>query len=85
MMLPKELPKPIAVTALDQLVLMVKFSNGELRRFDLKPYMACTAYHPLKNETLFRTARIVHGTVVWNEEIDVSPANFYLLSEPVPT
>ena len=82
-MLQKDLPKPVAVTALDQLVLRVIFSNGEARRFDLKPYLTYAAYQPLANEALFRTARIEHGTVVWNDEIDVSPASLYLLGEPL--
>lgn len=79
----KALPKPIAVIALDQLKLRVVFSNGETRRFDVKPYLKYTAYQPLANEALFRTARIDHGTVVWNDDIDVSPANLYLLGEPL--
>ena len=69
--------------ALDQLVLRVILSNGEARRFDLKPYLTYAAYQPLANEALFRTARIEHGTVVWNDEIDVSPASLYLLGEPL--
>ena len=77
----KELPKPIAVTALDQLKLRVVLSNGETRRFDLKPHLKHTAYQPLASEALFRTARIDHGTVVWNDDINVSPANLYLLGE----
>lgn len=79
------LPKPVEVTALDALVLMVKFSNGELRRFDMKPYLQYPAYQPLKNEALFRAAHIAHGTVVWSEDIDVSPANLYLLGEACAT
>ena len=79
------LPKPIAVTALDALVLSVKFSNGEERRFDLEPYLKYPAYQPLKNEALFRAAHIAHGTVVWNDDIDVSPANLYLLGEACAT
>lgn len=84
MMVKKDLPKPIAVEALDQRVLRVIFSNGEARQFDLKPYLTYAAYQPLANEALFRTARIEHGTVVWNDDIDVSPANLYLLFEPLP-
>ena len=79
----RELPKPVAVAALENLVLEVSFSNGEQRRFDCKPYLAYPAYAPLKSVGLFSAARIEHGTVVWNDEIDVSPANLYLLGVPV--
>ena len=81
----RELPKPVAVTPLDHLVLRVRFSNGEVRQFDCKPYLSYPAYAPLENPGLFSSARIEHGTVVWNDDIDVSPANLYLLGEPLPT
>jgi hypothetical protein len=57
------------------------FATGERRRFDLTPYLDYPAFAPLRDAGLFMRARVAHGTVVWTDEIDVSPDTLYLRGE----
>lgn len=54
------------------------FSNGERRRFDLKPYLKYPAFQSLTANELFMKAHVSNGTVVWTDEIDLSPDTLYL-------
>lgn len=79
----ENLPRPVAVEAAEDYSLKVSFSNGEVRRFDVRPYLAYPAFAALKSTCLFVQARVAHHTVVWNEEVDIAPESLYL--ESVPT
>ncbi|MEI7870045.1 MAG: DUF2442 domain-containing protein [Candidatus Methylumidiphilus sp.] len=61
--------------------LVMHFENGELRRFDMSPYMDRKPWVNLKNSPLFYRARVEYGTVVWPGEIDIDPETLYELSE----
>ena len=45
----------------------------------MKPYLHYPAFSPLTENGLFMRAHVANGTVVWNEEIDLSPDTLYLL------
>ena len=76
-------PRINAVTAQDDHTLLLTFSNGEIRRFDLKPYLGYPAFEPLRQLRFFKLARASHGTVTWPEEIDFDPDTLYLEGRPV--
>jgi hypothetical protein len=78
-----KLPKPVAVTAAEDYSLKVTFNNGEMRRFDVRPYLAYPAFEALKTGCLFAQARVAHNTVVWNDEVDIAPESLYLESTPI--
>jgi len=63
--------------------LLLTFENGEKRIFDLKPYLEKDVFKQLKNVSLFKTARVVSGSVAWHGEIDLSYDTLYLSSIPV--
>ena len=63
--------------------LLLTFENGEKRVFDLKPYFEKPVFKPLKNMALFKTARVVSGSVEWQGEVDLSFDTLYLESKPV--
>ncbi|MCI0554434.1 MAG: DUF2442 domain-containing protein [Anaerolineae bacterium] len=63
--------------------LLLTFENGEKRIFDLKPYLDKGVFMRLQNEALFKTARVVSGSVEWYGEIDLSYDTLYLSSIPV--
>ena len=65
--------------------LLLTFENGEKRIFDLKPYLDKGVFTRLQNEALFKTARVVSGSVEWQGEIDLSYDTLYLSSTPVKT
>ena len=59
--------------------------NSEKRVFDLKPYLDKGVFARLRNVALFKTARVVTGSVEWQGEIDLSYDTLYLSSTPVKT
>ena len=63
--------------------LLLVFENGETGVFDLKPYFEKPVFKPLKNMALFKTARVVSGSVEWQGEVDLSFDTLYLESKPV--
>ena len=65
--------------------LLLTFENGEKRIFDLKPYLDKGVFTRLKNAALFKTARVVSGSVEWHGEIDLSYDTLYLASAHVKT
>lgn len=67
----------------DDYCLWLTFENGEKRVFDLKPYFDKPVFARLKNIALFKTARLVSGSVEWQGEIDLSYDTLYLESSPV--
>lgn len=67
----------------DDYCLLLTFENGEKRVFDLKPYFDKPVFAGLKNSALFKTARVVSGSVEWHGEIDLSYDTLYLESRAV--
>jgi hypothetical protein len=67
----------------DDYCLLLTFENGEKRIFDLKPYLSKGVFTRLQNIALFKTVRVVSGSVEWHGEIDLSYDTLYLESKPV--
>lgn len=65
--------------------LLLTFENGEKRIFDLKPYLEKPVFKQLKNVALFKTARVVSGSVEWQGDVDLSYDTLYLESKAVKT
>lgn len=63
--------------------LLLTFENGEKRIFDLKPYFDKPVFAKLKNAALFKTARVVSGSIEWQGEVDLSYDTLYLESKAV--
>ncbi len=71
-------PDVIKVQASPDYSLVAEFETGEQRRFDMRPYLEYPAFAPLKEPGFFMRAHVEHGTVVWSEDIDLSPDTLYL-------
>jgi len=76
-------PDVIKVKTLPDYCIEAEFDTGELRWFDMKPFLAFPAFSALKENGLFMRASVVYGTVTWNDEIDLSPDTLYLRGKPV--
>lgn len=76
-------PDAVGVSVLPDRVLRVRFANGELRDFDMKPLLARKCYRPLENDILFQTAGVAFGTVQWANGLDIDPEWLYTDSVPV--
>ena len=66
------------VKPLENYCLMLWFTNGEQKIFDLKPYLNKGVFSQLKNTALFTSVRVVAGSVEWSNGIDLSYDTLYL-------
>ena len=65
------------VTPLNNYLLRLKFRNGEEKLFDMKPYLETGIFKELKDEAIFKTAKISFDTVEWCNEADIDPETIY--------
>ena len=64
-------------------LLRIVFDNGEVRVFDVKPYIQGEWYGRLADEAYFRAAKPDGFTVVWPDGQDLCPDELYEMSEKV--
>ena len=70
--------KIIRVKVVGELSLLVTFSTGEERIFDMAYLMKYSVYKKLENYELFKTVYVENGVLVWNNgEIDIAPEEVY--------
>jgi hypothetical protein len=74
-----------AVQAVADFRLVLTFSTGERRRFDMRPYLHYPVFRRLENQAFFDLARVDYGTVTWPGEIDIAPETLYERSVPTET
>jgi Protein of unknown function (DUF2442) len=72
--------KVLSVIANEDFTLDLKFADGSLRKFDVKPYLEYGVFKELKEQGYFKKVRVVFGTVQWPNEQDISPDTLYLES-----
>jgi Protein of unknown function (DUF2442) len=76
-------PHITAVQALENHELLLNFTNGEQRVFDVKPYLDKGVFKRLREHKAFFCVRVVSGSVEWAGEIDLSYDTLYLESRLV--
>ena len=64
-------PTAIDVSPLDNYCLNIKFDNGEIGFFDVKPYIKGNWYSELKNIEYFNTVKTNGFTVEWENGQDL--------------
>lgn len=74
---PEQPIKVEQVKVLPEMMLLIKFNNGEIRLFD-STSLEGPAFDPLHDEEVFSAPVIDHGVIMWqNEEIDCTPEYMY--------
>jgi hypothetical protein len=73
-------PMVQSVEALPGHRLRLAFDNGEVRVFDMNPYLDKGVFRELQDEKLFRKAQVVAGSVEWPGEIDLSHDTLFVRS-----
>jgi len=63
--------------------LVVSFTNGETKLFDLTPYFQYPVYANLLDESYCNKASVQNGIVVWDDETDIDPDRLYLESKSI--
>lgn len=76
-------PDVIKVVATPDFFMNVEFATGEVRRFDMRPYLDYPAFAELKQRGMFLRASVKHGTVVWSDDIDLSPDTIFMRGQPL--
>jgi hypothetical protein len=75
-------PKVIKVEPLEEYQLRITFSNGEIRRFDVAPYLDKGIFTELQSIDYFQQVHVSFGSIQWPHEQDFSPDTLYLTSQP---
>ena len=78
-------PDVVAVTPREHFCLDVSFANGEKKRFDVRPFLHLPVFKRLQSAGYFDRAHVENGTVVWDEQLDLSPDTLYLQGVAVPS
>ena len=66
------------VKILDDYMMIVHFSTGELRLFDATSLFKYPAFKALEDEEVFKGAVVEYGVVTWKDgEIDIAPETMY--------
>jgi hypothetical protein len=76
-------PRVIDVKPESNYTLRLYFTSGEVRRFDMKPYLHVGVFRALQDVEMFRTVRPFLDSVQWANEADLCPDTLYLDSLPV--
>ncbi len=63
--------------------LKISFDNGDERLFDVSPYLDKGIFTELKDESYFKSVRVVFGSVEWPQEQDFSYDTLYILGKPL--
>lgn len=61
--------------------LMLTFSNGEVKSFDVKPYLAIGIFKELKDLSMFNSVKPFLGSIQWANGVDLCPDTLYLESK----
>ncbi|MGD0058894.1 MAG: DUF2442 domain-containing protein [Verrucomicrobiia bacterium] len=76
-------PRVKAVRPQGNYTLRLTFTNGEVRIFDVKPYLSTGIFRPLQNLGVFNSVRPFLGSVQWSNEADLCPDTLYEKSVPL--
>lgn len=72
-----------SVVPLENYQLLLTFSGGKSRVFDVSPYLEKGAFAPLREKAVFDSVRISFDTVAWPNGADFCPEMLYANSRAV--
>lgn len=76
-------PRVTNVKPENDYTLLLTFTNGEVRRFDVKPYLEKGIFRTLKKVSEFNSVQPFLGSIQWANEADICPDTLYLDSTTV--
>lgn len=76
-------PRIKSVTPNPDYTLTLVFTNGEVKLFDVKPYLSIGIFQELKDISLFNSVRPFFGSVQWKNGQDFCPDTLYIESVPI--
>lgn len=63
--------------------LTLTFTNGEVRVFDLEPYLDKGIFKQLKDKSIFNSVQPCLGSIKWRDGQDLCPDTLYLESKKI--
>ncbi len=78
-------PKLLSVVPQDDYMLLLTYETGEVKNFDVKPYISGSWYSELLEKGYFRTVQVLPGGVgiEWRNGQDIAPHELYEQSTSV--
>jgi Protein of unknown function (DUF2442) len=69
-----KVPRVVSAKAVDDMTLLVEFSNHDRRRYSIVHLLDKLMFMPLQKPNFFRSFKVDDGGygIVWNDEIDLS-------------
>ncbi len=74
-------PRIKGVKPMDDYKLRLTFTNGQVRIFDVKPYLSQGVFRELRNIEIFQSVKTVLGSIQWQNGQDFCPDTLYLESK----
>lgn len=65
------------VKPIENYKLILTFENGEVKIFDMNPYLDKGIFQELKNENLFKAVKVSFDSIEWPNEADIDPETLY--------
>jgi Protein of unknown function (DUF2442) len=75
--------KVVDVRANNDFTLDLKFSDGSVKRFDVKPYLKYEVFTELNDFNYFKKVKLAFGTIQWPNEQDIAPDTLFLEGTPL--
>ena len=70
-------PRVIDVKPENDFVLLITFTNGEKKRFDVKPYLGIGIFKELRDRSMFNSVKPFLGSIQWANGVDLCPDTLY--------
>ena len=71
-------PRVIRVKPEQNFNLLITFNNGEVKSFDVKPYLETGVFKELQDLSLFNSVKPFLGSIQWANGLDLCPDTLYL-------
>lgn len=65
------------VQPIDNYRLILTFSNGEKRQFDMNPYLETGIFKELQDVSIFNSVRVSFDSIEWDNDADMDPEILY--------
>lgn len=71
-------PRVVSVQPYPNYTLLLTFANGEVKAFDVKPYLNIGIFCELQDPNYFNSVRPFLGSIQWRNGQDFCPDTLYL-------
>ena len=65
------------VTTTDDYKLILQYSDGDIRIFDMEPYLDKGIFQQLKDKKVFDTVKPIFDSIEWENGADIDPEVLY--------